>query len=466
MTPAKLLLPAKTAGATPVLCIAAADCSAALAALSSAEAASARAQGFRARAGRHLVLTGKDGAISRVLFGLGEKPAAEDPFAPGKLAKLLPKGTYRLEGDVQNSRLAALGWLLEAYSFDRYRQKSDEPAALVAPSAEMRDDILRQAQAVYLTRELINTPAEDMGPAQLEQVARDMAQAHKARLRIVSGQPLAKEFPMIAMVGRAAAPGRQPRLIDLRWGEARAPKVTLIGKGVCFDTGGLDIKPASSMLLMKKDMGGAANVLGLAQMIMQAELPLRLRVLIPAVDNAISADAFRPGDIVRSRKGLTVEIGNTDAEGRLILADALALADEEEPELVIDLATLTGAARVALGPDLPPFYTADEQLADDLSDHASRENDPLWQLPLWAGYNRLIESKFADINNASDSGFAGSIVAALFLSRFAERAKTHLHIDIYGWTPVARPGRPYGGEAQAIRAAFALLKERYAAKRA
>src|SRR5687767_4710064 len=464
MTPAKLLLPAKTAGATPVLCIPAAGWSAALAALSSAEAASARAQGFSAGAGRHLVLTGKDGAISRVLFGLGEKPADEDPFAPGKLAKLLPQGSYRLEGDIHNPRLAALGWLLEAYSFDRYRKKSDEPATLVASSAEMRADILRQADAVYLTRELINTPAADMGPAELEQVARDVTQAHKAKLRTVSGQLLAKGFPMIAMVGRAAAPGRQPRLIDLRWGEARAPKVTLIGKGVCFDTGGLDIKPPSSMLLMKKDMGGAANALGLAQMIMQAELPLRLRVLIPAVDNAISADAFRPGDIVKSRKGLTVEIGNTDAEGRLILADALALADEEEPELVIDLATLTGAARVALGPDLPPFYTADEQLADDLRGHASRENDPLWRLPLWPAYDRLIESKFADINNASDSGFAGSIVAALFLRRFAERAKIHLHIDIYGWTPVAKPGRPYGGEAQAIRAAFALLKERYATK--
>jgi leucyl aminopeptidase len=464
MTPAKLLLPARTAGATPVLCITAANWSAALAALSLAEAASAKAQGFRAQAGRHLVLTGKDGAISRVLFGQGEKPEAEDPFAPGKLAKLLPQGAYRLEGDVRDLRLAALGWLLEAYSFDRYRQRSEEPAALVAPQVEMREDIIRQADAVFLARDLINTPAGDMGPAELEQAARGLARAQKAKLRTVSGEPLARGFPMIAMVGRAAAQGRQPRLIDMRWGEARARKVTLIGKGVCFDTGGLDIKPAASMLLMKKDMGGAANVLGLAQMIMQAELPLRLRVLIPAVENAISADAFRPGDIVKSRKGLTVEVGNTDAEGRLILADALALADEEDPELVIDLGRLTGAARVALGPDLPPFYTADDQLAGDLRRHANRENDPLWQLPLWQAYARLVESKFADINSVSDSGFAGSIVAALFLRRFAERAKIHLHIDIYGWTPVARPGRPFGGEAQAIRALFALLKERYATK--
>jgi leucyl aminopeptidase len=464
MRPAKLLLPADTAGAIPILCIAGSDWPAAIAALAPAEAASAKAQGFSGRAGRHVVLTAPGGAISRILFGLGEKPGDDDPFASGRLARLLPPGVYRLEGDVKNPRLAALGWLLEAYSFDRYRQKTEEPACLVAPPAEDREAILRQAAAVCLARDLINTPASDMGPAELEEAARRLGQDHHAqfRIRTYSGKELAENFPMIAMVGRAASPERQPRLIDLRWGEEHRPKVTLIGKGVCFDTGGLDIKPQASMLLMKKDMGGAANVLALAQMIMQAELPLRLRVLVPAVENAISGDAFRPGDIVRSRKGLTVEIGNTDAEGRLILADALALADEEEPDLVVDLATLTGAARVALGPDLPPFYTADDRLADDLMRHATAENDPLWRLPLWPPYERLLDSKFADINNASESGFAGSILAALFLRRFLERAKTHLHVDIFGWTPLAKPGRPFGGEAQAIRALFSLLQERYA----
>jgi leucyl aminopeptidase len=266
---------------------------------------------------------------------------------------------------------------------------------------------------------------------------------------------------MIHAVGRAAVPARAPRLIDLRWGPERAPKITLVGKGVCFDTGGLDIKPAAGMLIMKKDMGGAANVLALSRLIMAAKLPVRLRVLIPAVENAISGDAFRPGDILRSRKGLTVEIGNTDAEGRLILADALACADEEEPDLLIDMATLTGAARVALGPDLPPFYTDDDDLADLVMKHARAENDPLWRLPLWPAYGRLIDSKFADINNASETSFAGSILAALFLRRFVAAAKAYLHLDIFGWTPVPKPGRPFGGEAQGARALFALLKSRY-----
>jgi leucyl aminopeptidase len=280
-------------------------------------------------------------------------------------------------------------------------------------------------------------------------------------VKTTAAKPLESGFPMIHAVGRAAGPVRAPRLIELRWGRRSDPKVTLVGKGVCFDTGGLDIKPSAGMLLMKKDMGGAANVLALAKLVMASKLPVSLRVLIPAVDNAISGDAFRPGDILRSRKGLTVEIGNTDAEGRLVLADALAYADEEEPELLIDMATLTGAARVALGPDLPPFYTADEALASELMRCAEAENDPLWRLPLWPPYERLIESKFADLNNVSETGFAGSIVAALFLQKFVERARAHLHLDIFGWTPVQRPGRPYGGEAQGIRAIFALLSHRY-----
>ncbi|HEY7763885.1 MAG TPA: leucyl aminopeptidase family protein [Aestuariivirgaceae bacterium] len=461
MTAAKLLLPAKTPAAVPVLCIAAPNWAQTARALGPVEAMAAEAQGFKAQSGRFLLLIGKDGKPSRVLFGLGESKASNDVFLPGKLSRLLPRGAYRLEGDVADHRLAALGWLLEAYVFARYKKPQGEAAALLCPQNEDRDHIIMQAEAVWLARDLINTPACDMGPGDLEQAARDLAARHKAKMRTIIGKPLDAGFPMIAMVGRAAAEERRARLLDMRWGKAGDPKVTLIGKGVCFDTGGLDIKPSAGMLLMKKDMGGAANVLALADMIMTARLPIRLRILVPAVDNAISAEAFRPGDIVTSRKGLSVEIGNTDAEGRLILADALALADEEEPDLLIDLATLTGAARVALGPDLPPFYTDDEEMAEALLRHAGEENDPLWRLPLWASYDRLLESKFADVNNASDSGFAGSIVAALFVKRFVERARIHIHLDIFGWTPVARPGRPFGGEAQGIRALFALIRKRY-----
>ncbi|MGH6874442.1 MAG: leucyl aminopeptidase family protein, partial [Aestuariivirgaceae bacterium] len=348
-----------------------------------------------------------------------------------------------------------------AYAFSRYRRTPDPAAALVCPKDLDREGLIREAEAVYLARDLINTPASDLGPRELEAAVRSLARQNGARVAAISGKALIAGFPMIHAVGKAAAPDRAPRLIDLRWGGERAPKVTLVGKGVCFDTGGLDIKPAAGMLIMKKDMGGAANVLALARMIMTAKLPLRLRVLIPAVENAISADAFRPGDILRSRKGLSVEVGNTDAEGRLILADALRYADEERPDLLIDMATLTGAARVALGPDLPPFYTDDDGLSGELLKSAGAENDPLWRLPLWSPYERLIESKFADINNASEGGFAGSILAALFLKRFVEQAKTHVHLDIFGWTPAPRPGRPLGGEAQGIRALFALLKDRY-----
>jgi leucyl aminopeptidase len=461
MNLAKFLLPQGTAGAVSVVFIAAANWPKLLKSLTAAERRAAKAQGFTAEAGRFLILTGKEGALSRVIFGLGADPSAEDPFLPGKLARSLPVGTYRLEGEVPNLRLAALAWLLEAYSFDRYRKEPQQPASLLCPEGENLKALVNEAEAVCLARDMINTPASDFGPRELEREARALARTHKAQARFVKGKALVDGFPMIHAVGRAAAEIRAPRLIDLRWGSARAPKITLIGKGVCFDTGGLDIKPSAGMLLMKKDMGGAANVLALARMVMEAELPISLRVLIPAVDNAISGDAFRPGDILRSRKGLTVEVGNTDAEGRLILADALAFADEEEPDLLIDLATLTGAARVALGPDLPPFYTADDGLAHELMAHAEAQNDPLWRLPLWPSYNRLLESKFADLNNVSESGFAGSIVAALFLKRFVEAARAYVHLDIFGWTPVAKPGRPFGGEAQAIRAIFAMLKSRY-----
>jgi len=428
--------------------------------LAPAERAWAETNGFSADSGQWLLLPPADGKAAKVLFGLGDGTRPSDPFLPGKLARALPEGDYALAGTWPGSkRLAALGWLLEAYDFDRYRKPKRQPARLLTPKDVDRDEVLRLADGVGLTRDLVNTPSSDMGPQELEDAARALGKAHRARVRVVSGSRLEKQYPMIATVGRAST--RAPRLIDMTWGDQRAPKVTLVGKGVCFDTGGLDIKPSAGMLLMKKDMGGAATVLGLASMVMSAKLRLRLRVLIPAVENAISGNAFRPGDVLASRKGLTVEIGNTDAEGRLVLADALALADEETPELLVDMATLTGAARVALGPDVPPFYTDDDALAAALARQGESENDPLWRLPLWQPYTSLFESKIADLNNAGGSSFAGSITAALFLKRFVERAKSWAHFDIFAWVPAAKPGRPVGGEAQAARALFGLLEERY-----
>ena len=320
----------------------------------------------------------------------------------------------------------------------------------------------RIAEAVSLARDMVNTPANDMGPEAIEKSARAVAARFKAKVKVITGpQLLKRNFPMIHAVGRAAS--EAPRLIDFTWGAKGAPKVTLVGKGVAFDTGGLDIKPSSGMLLMKKDMGGAANVLALAMLIMGEKLGVRLRVLIPAVENSISASAFRPGDILASRKGLTVEIGNTDAEGRLILADALALADEESPDLLIDMATLTGAARVALGPDLPPFYTDDGAFAAELAEASEHVADPLWRMPLWKPYERKLNSKIADTNNVTTDGFAGSVTAALFLKKFVGKAKTWAHFDIFAWNPADKPQAPAGGEAQAIRAIFHVLKQRFPA---
>jgi leucyl aminopeptidase len=454
--PKALLLAAGAAGRSiPVTVIAASEWPQCKAGLDRRAAAWAAAQGFAADPGRELAIPSVDGSVSRVLAGA----TPEQPFALGRLARILPAGTYRLEGAVGDARLAALAWCLEAYSFDAYRKRKRAAARLVCPAKVDRAEVLRSAAAIFMVRDLVNTPASDMGPDQLEAAARAVARAHRARLRVVKGRALERGFPMVHHVGKASP--RAPRLIDFSWGRPRAPKVTLVGKGVCFDTGGLDIKPSSGMLLMKKDMGGAANVLGLAQMIMAAKLPVRLRVLIPAVENSIAGNAFRPGDVWRSRKGLTVEIGNTDAEGRLILGDALALADEEKPDLLVDMATLTGAARVALGPDIPPFYTDDDVTAEALGKAAVAENDPLWRMPFWKPYNRLFESAIADLNNAGESGYAGSITAALFLRRFVEQARTYIHFDIFAWTPQARPGSPRGGEAQGIRALFALIRNRY-----
>ena len=414
----------------------------------------AAAQEFTGASGSCLQVPSNQGAVAEVF--LGSKPGA-DGFALARHCRQLPPGLYSIQGGAPEH--LELAWCLEAYVFDSYKSSERKFPRLVSSAGIGYEKIISFANAAYLVRDLINTPANDLGPDELEAAARKLAKSHNAKLSVISGAELKRDFPMIHAVGKASP--RHPRLIDMTWGKSQAPKVTLVGKGVCFDTGGLDIKTASGMALMKKDMGGAANVLGLAQMIMEAKLPVHLRVLIPAVENAISGEAFRPGDILKSRKGLTIEIGNTDAEGRLVLGDALALADEEEPDLLVDMATLTGAARVALGPDLPPFYTSDEALASELARQAIAQNDPLWRLPLWERYNSLFESSVADMSNSGDSGFAGSITAALFLKRFVERTKSYIHLDVYGWTPTAKPGSPKGGEAQGIRALFALIGERY-----
>ena len=422
-----------------------------------------KAAGFEAKPGQYLVLPGPRG-IAGVLFGIEAGKAAPNPFLPGLLPGVLPAGTYRFVNAPQNSsydsRLAALAFALGSYRFTRYRKAAQKAVRLVVPDGVDGAEVSRIADAVTLARDLINTPANDMGPTELEAAARDLAKRHGAKVRSIVGDDLLNEnFPLIHAVGRAAA--QAPRLIDLRWGKSGDPKVTLVGKGVCFDTGGLDIKPDNAMLIMKKDMGGAATVLALAHMIIDRKLKVALRVLIPAVENSIGGSAFRPLDVYRSRKGITVEVGTTDAEGRLVLADALALADEETPDLLVDMGTLTGAARVALGPDLPPFYTDDETLAADIARHAMAQNDPLWRLPLWQRYDAMLDSKTADVNNIASGGFAGSIICALFLKRFVAAAKSWLHFDIYAWTPAAKPGRPEGGECQAARAVYALLAERY-----
>jgi leucyl aminopeptidase len=376
------------------------------------------------------------------------------------LPGLLPAGTYRFANAPHDARLAALAFALGTYRFARYRKAEDKDIRLELPAGVDGADLTRIAEGVWLARDLINTPANDMGPPELESAARALATRHGASLRaIVGAELLAQNFPLIHAVGRAA--DQAPRLLDMAWGDPAHPKITLIGKGVCFDTGGLDIKSDSGMLNMKKDMGGAATVLALAHMLMDRGAKLRLRVLLPVVENAISGSAFRPRDIYRSRKGLSVEIGNTDAEGRLILADALALADEEAPELIVDMATLTGAARVALGPEVVPFYTDDDALAAALSRSADAQSDPLWRLPLWGPYDQMLDSKVADVNNVGAGGFAGSITAALFLRRFVSAAKAWLHCDIYAWNPAGKPGRPEGGECQAARALYHLLTARY-----
>ncbi|MCP1336878.1 leucyl aminopeptidase family protein [Futiania mangrovi] len=419
------------------------------------------ATGFEPAAGALVPVPDAEGAPAGYVLGLGD---GADPFVAGVLpAKLPERATVRLVPAASGSPVGALDALaiaLGAYRFTRYKAADRAFARVVAPDGVDIEEVSRMAAAIALVRDLVNTPAEDMGPDALEAAARTLAGDHGARVRVICGEELlAQNYPMIHAVGRAGA--RAPRLIDLAWGREDAPKVTLVGKGVSFDTGGLDLKPSSAMRLMKKDMGGAANALGLAAMIMGAGLDVRLRVLIPAVENAVAGNAFRPGDVLQTRKGLTVEIGNTDAEGRLILGDALAEADSEQPDLLIDLATLTGAARVALGADLPPFFTGDEALAAEIVQAAEAVSDPVWRLPLWQPYEELLSSDIADIANASESGFAGAITAALFLKRFVTATPAWVHLDIYAWNQKARPGRPKGGEAMAIRALYHLVKARH-----
>ncbi|WP_421914551.1 leucyl aminopeptidase family protein [Mesorhizobium sp.] len=427
------------------------------AALESSSVAWAKANGFSGEAGRVLVLPGENGAIAGALFGTGEN---ESSLAVGALARMLPEGEWSFASTPADPDLASLALLLGGYVFTRYGKKPGKALRFASPSDTNVAHIRRIVDGVFLTRDLVNTPTSDMGPDELEKAVRTLAAAHKADVSVIKGDDLLKQnFPMIHAVGRASVGA--PRLIDMTWGRKDAPKVTLVGKGVCFDTGGLDIKPSSGMLLMKKDMGGAANVLGLASMIMAAGLNVRLRVLIPAVENSIAGNAFRPGDVLASRKGITVEIGNTDAEGRLVLGDALSLADDEEPRMLIDMATLTGAARVALGPDLPPFYTGDEALASELAAAAMAVEDPLWRMPLWRPYEAKLSSKIADINNVTTDGFAGSITAALFLKRFVEKTASWAHFDIFAWNPADRPHGPAGGEAQGIRALERVISARF-----
>ncbi len=453
----QLLSAEKTKNACPITPVCVAELPKVLKSMSVPARQWAKVNGFKANAAEVLVFPGADGKPEKVLFGTGTGEA--DPFAAGKLPQVLPAGRYVLDRAFKHANEMALAFLLGGYRFDRYKTIAASSAMLVCPKNVDRTEVIRIATAVKFARDLINTPANDLGPQELQDVVTSLAKKYQTKVRVVKGAALEKNFPMVHAVGRASS--RPPRLIDFSWGNSRHPKVSLVGKGVVFDTGGLDIKPSSGMILMKKDMGGAANVLALAQMIMDAKLPVRLRVLIPAVENSIGSNAFRASDVLESRKGLTIEVGNTDAEGRLVLADALSLADEESPELLIDMATLTGAARVALGPDLPPFYVDDDDVAKQITDCGNEICDPLWRMPFWRGYETMLNSKVADLSSTGSGGFGGSITAALFLNRFVDKAKHHIHFDIYGWTPVAKPGKPHGGEAQGIRALYRFLQRRY-----
>ncbi|HET6619783.1 MAG TPA: leucyl aminopeptidase family protein [Dongiaceae bacterium] len=417
-----------------------------------------RASAFIARPGSQCLVPNADGTLAQVLIGIED---GVDRWSIAALPAALPKRDYRLADSVAGgeAEAACFAWAIGGYRFQRYRKREGELARLVWPAGIDRAAVRRMVAAIGLARDLINTPAEDMGPPHLAEAAKAVAKAHKAKFSVIVGDDLLKKnYPAIHAVGRAAA--RPPRLIDMSWG-ASGPRLTLVGKGVCFDSGGLDLKTAGGMLLMKKDMGGAALMLALAQMIMDAGLKVRLRVLIPAVENAVSGNAYRPLDVIRTRKGITVEIGNTDAEGRVILCDALAEAQGgkggDKPDLILDAATLTGAARVALGPDLPALFCNDEEIAEAMLRHGKAEDDPFWRMPLHKGYRRMLDSKVADINNVSDGSHAGAITAALYLQEFIDPGTRWAHIDTLAWNMRDRPGRPEGGEALGLRALFAFV---------
>jgi leucyl aminopeptidase len=419
--------------------------------------------GFSADRGKHALLPAETGKLAGVLVGLGDGAAADGSmWALAGLPGTLPEGTFQLASvpDGLDPTRLAVGWALGTYVFARYSTKSRPAAILAWPDGADRGRAERLARAVFLARDLANTPAADLGPEELAAEAVRVAEAAGARHHVIVGDDLlAENYPTIHAVGRASV--RAPRLVDIVWGDPAAPKVTLVGKGVCFDTGGLDLKTASGMRLMKKDMAGAAIVLGLAQAIMDARMPVRLRVLLPCVENAVSGNAMRPLDIVRTRKGLSVEIGNTDAEGRLILCDALAEASTENPALLVDMATLTGAAGVALGPELAALFCNDETLAQGLLAAAAAEQDPMWRMPLWRPYRKMIDSKIADLNNVSESPHAGAVTAALYLQEFVEHEIPWAHLDVMAWNPQSRPGRPEGAEATALRALYAHIAQRF-----
>ncbi len=420
-----------------------------------------QAADFKGKAHSFCLVPDEAGGLALVLCG--HDFGAPMLWALAHLPHRLPPGDYRLattEDAAEDADSAALGWALGAYRFDLYKSKTETPATLAWPEGADQARVTAMALAVCLTRDLINTPAQDLTPAALQEAVETLGAAHGAVVTTVVGDNLLKQnYPAIHAVGRAAADA--PRLIDLRWGDESAPKVTLVGKGVCFDSGGLDVKPAAGMRLMKKDMGGAAIVAGLASLIMATGLPVRLRVLIPAVENAIAGNAYHPMDVIRARNGKTIEIGHTDAEGRVILADALVEASSEAPDLLLDFATLTGAARVALGPDLPALFSNDDRLATDLLKAGTATADPLWRLPLWDGYRKMIDGETADITNSADTPFAGAITAALFLREFVEDGTAWAHIDTFGWTSKAKPGRPKGGEALGLRAAYEVIRNRF-----
>ncbi|HET9640173.1 MAG TPA: leucyl aminopeptidase family protein [Allosphingosinicella sp.] len=417
------------------------------------------AQGFGGKGYQLAILPGEQAEWSAVL-GVANVDELS-PWCLAKAAESLPEGKYRVEG--RGPGPAALGWLLAQYRFERYKKAEGKagPRVLLSSEPARIEEIVRVAESVNLVRDLVNLPAGDLGPAELEAAVREVAAECGAEVAVTSGAALDEGYPMIAAVGRAATADRAPRLVELEWGDRRHPRIAIVGKGVCFDSGGLDIKQASWMRLMKKDMGGAAHALALARLVMTSRLPVRLHLLIPAVENSVSGAAFRPGDVLRSRKGLTVEVDNTDAEGRLILGDALAKAAEDKPELILDFATLTGAARVALGPDLPALFANDDPLAAALLAGGEAATDPVWRMPLWAPYEEMLSSDIADIANSSDAPMAGAVTAALFLRKFVPEGLPWAHFDTYAWRGSAKPGRPKGGDAYGLRAAWAALSERY-----